>query len=77
MIKGNHRNNQNNMWNLFKVNNKDTRTTSLMLLFVFIVSFEQVSHIVYVFSLHGATNDILCAYIRTYAKEANSLPDVR
>ena len=24
---------QNNMWNLFKVNNKDTRTTSLTLLF--------------------------------------------
>ena len=46
------------MWNLFKVNNKDTRTTSLMLLFVFIVSFEQVSHIVYVFSLHGVTNDV-------------------
>ena len=36
------------MWNLFKVNNKDTRTTSSG---VFIVNFEMISHIALVFLL--------------------------
>ena len=40
---------QNNGWNLFKVNIKDTRTTSFS--GVFIVHFEQISHIILVFSL--------------------------
>ena len=35
---------QGSKWNLFKIN-KGTRTTSLTLLFVFIVYFEQISHI--------------------------------
>ena len=35
---------QNSMWNLFKVNDKDTRTTSwLSLCCLFIVSFQQIS----------------------------------
>ena len=35
------------MWNLFKLNNKDTITTSG----VFIVNFKQISHIVLMFPL--------------------------
>ena len=43
---------QYNVQNLFKGNNKDTRTTSLVRRFsVFIVKFEQISHIVLVFPL--------------------------
>ena len=38
-------------WILFKVNNKDTRTTSLTCLQCFIVNFELISGIVLVFSL--------------------------
>ena len=43
---------QNNNWNLFKVNNKDTTTTSMASSWcssLFIVNFEQISHIVLVF----------------------------
>ena len=39
---------QDNLWNLFKVSNEDTRTTSLT---GFIVKFEQISHLVLVFPL--------------------------
>ena len=42
---------QNNVWNLFKVINKDTRMTSWRRSDVFIVNFEQMSHIVMVFPL--------------------------
>ena len=42
---------QNNVWNLFKVINKDTRMTSWRRSDVFIVNFEQISHIVMVFPL--------------------------
>ena len=44
-------NGNNNMWNLFKVNNKDNRTRSWSRSGVFIVDFEHVSRIVQVFSL--------------------------
>ena len=36
------------MWNMFKINNKDTRTIALV---SFIVNFEGISHIVLVFQL--------------------------
>ena len=42
---------QSNVRNLFKVNNKDTSTTSKRHFGVFIVSFEQIFHIVLVFTL--------------------------
>ena len=42
---------QNNVWNLFKVINKDTRMTSWRRSDVFIVNFEQISRIVMVFPL--------------------------
>ena len=48
--------NQNNVWNHFKVNKKDTRTTSMATFFVvivnfgvFIVNFEQISYMALVF----------------------------
>ena len=37
-------------WNLFKVNNKDTITTSMTSI-IFIIDIEQISHIVLVFGL--------------------------
>ena len=36
---------ENKLWNMFKVNNKDTRTTSLTGLFT--VNFEHISHLVF------------------------------
>ena len=43
---------KNNMQNLFKVSNKDSRTTSMTSFWrVFIVNFEEISHIVLVFPL--------------------------
>ena len=36
---------------MFKINNKDTRAMSMMFSDVFIINFEQVSHIVLVFPL--------------------------
>ena len=40
---------QNNVWNLFNISNKDTRTTSCTGLFI--VNLEQISHIVLVLTL--------------------------
>ena len=37
---------QNIVWNLFKVNNEDTRTKLMTSFFVFIVNFKHISHIV-------------------------------
>ena len=42
---------QNSVWNLFEVDNKNTRTASLMSFWCVIVNFEQISHIVLMFSL--------------------------
>ena len=35
---------QNNVWNLFRVNNKDTRTTSWCCFDAFVVNFEHFTH---------------------------------
>ena len=42
---------QNDMRNMFKVKNKDTRMRSMASFGVSIVNFKQISHIVLVFSL--------------------------
>ena len=47
---------QRNVWNMFKVNNKGTRTTSLLSFWVFNVNFEQISHIVLCFYCWTWTN---------------------
>ena len=39
------------MWNMFKLNNKDTRTTLLVSPGVFIVNFYNISHIALLFLL--------------------------
>ena len=39
------------MWNMFKVNNKDSRATVLASIGVFIVNFEHISYFVLVFVL--------------------------
>ena len=39
------------MWNMFKVNNKDTRTTPLALFLCLIVNFEHISHLILMFLL--------------------------
>ena len=46
----------NNVWNLFIVNNKDTRKTSLTLFWCGIVNFEQILHIVMAFPLLTLNN---------------------
>ena len=51
LVQSQKRKHQSNMWNLFKVNNKDAKTTSVMPFGVFIVNFEQISHIVLVVPL--------------------------
>ena len=33
------------MWNMFKVNNKETKTTPMASFSVFIVNFEHISHL--------------------------------
>ena len=40
MFKVNDRYNRTRVWNMFKVNNKDTKTTS-----AFVVNFEHISHL--------------------------------
>ena len=42
---------KNRVWNIWKVNNKYTRMTSCCSFGVFIVNFEQISHIVLIFPL--------------------------
>ena len=42
---------KNRVWNIWKVNNKYTRMTSCCRFGVFIVNFEQISHIVLIFPL--------------------------
>ena len=51
LVQSQKRKHQSNMWNLLKVNNKDAKTTSVMPFGVFIVNFEQISHIVLVVPL--------------------------
>ena len=48
LFKGNNENTRT-MWNLFKVNNKEIRTTSMTSLYGFMVNFEQISNIILVF----------------------------
>ena len=49
VFKVNMRNNK--VWNVFKVNNKDTRTTPMASFWYLIVNFERISHLVLVFLL--------------------------
>ena len=42
---------QKNMWNMFKVNNKDTKTSFYDVLLVFLVNFEQILLLVPTFQL--------------------------
>ena len=42
---------QSNVWNLFKVNSKENKDPIEVLSVIFIVNFEQISHIVPVFLL--------------------------
>ena len=41
---------QNNEWNMFKINNEDTRTTLLTSSGVFVVTFEQILQVFQVLS---------------------------
>ena len=50
MFKGNSRNTRSR-WNMFKVNNKDTRTTPVASFWCFIVNFGHISHLLLVFLL--------------------------
>ena len=59
---------QNNKWNLFKVNNKDTRTTNdvfdIILVSFFIVNCEQILHIFLVFPYWHSTSKCRLARVR-------------
>ena len=46
----------NNVWNLFKVNDKHTRMKPLTCSGIFVVNFQQISHFAFMFSLFTSTN---------------------